>query len=64
MLVVPIMVTAIAIVLIVQHDDLSQLDELIEAVFDGIVQVLTLLLGAGGVALGAYQSGRKNGKQG
>ncbi|MCY3676639.1 MAG: hypothetical protein OXH66_03460 [Gemmatimonadetes bacterium] len=51
-------------VLIGLHEDPASLDEPIEAVFDGIVRVLTLMLGAGGVAVGAYQSGRTNGKQG
>ena len=48
-----------AAVLIGLHEDPSSLDEPIEAIFDGIVRVLTLLLGAGGVAVGAYQSGQQ-----
>jgi hypothetical protein len=49
---------AAATFLVGLHDDPSKLDEPINAMFDGIVRILTLLLGAGGVALGAYQSGR------
>ena len=58
-----VMVTVVvaAAVVLILHDDPSQLDEPIDAMFDGIVRVLTLLLGAGGVAVGAYHSGRSRG---
>ena len=61
---VAVMCTAIAIALIVEHDKLSELDKLVTALADGIVRVLTLLLGAGGVAVGAYHYGRPRGGSG
>ena len=58
------MLTAIAVTLVWKHDDLSQLDELVTALAQGIRDILVVVLGAGGVAFGAYQSGRNNGKRG
>lgn len=42
----------------VKHENLSELDELVTAISAGSVDVLTLIFGAGGVALGAHQTGR------
>ena len=58
---VTVMCTAIAITLIVEHNKLSEMDKLVTALTDGIVRILTLLLGAGGVAVGAYHAGRSRG---
>lgn len=45
-----------ATVLVTLHEDPSKLADLINAMFDGIVQVLTLLFGGSGLAVAAYQS--------
>ena len=51
-------IVAAAAALIWLHDDPASLVEPINAIFDGIVRVLTLLVGAGGVAYGAYRTGQ------
>lgn len=58
------MFTAIAVVLVWRHDDLSQLDELVTALAQGTRDILLVILGGGGIAFGAYHVGKNGNRQG